>query len=814
MRDLRYALRTLILSPLFAIVAILTLALGIGAATAIFTVVDGVLLRPLPYPHPDRIVRAWELNSRGREINFSDPDFEDLRDQSRSFAALAEVQGLQVAPVAGPSEPVRANWTAVSRDFFTVMGVEPIRGRLFVPEEQREGGRPAAVVSEGFWRRTLGGQPLGANTTLTIDNQVYTVVGVMPATLDYPVGADIWTPRELEERNPHRTAHNFGVVGRLRSGTSLTRARADARTVAHRLKQQYGEDSDMFDASLVPLRDQLVGDAKTPLLMLLGASGVLLLIACANVVNLMMARMASREGELALRLALGATRVRLVRQFVAEALVLAVGGGALGLVVAAIGVPALLALQPGNLPRMGDVHMSWAVLLFAIGIAVLAAIAMGLLTAWRAGRGNLRDALAESQRTQAGAGGSNRLRRALVVAQMAAALVLLVGAGLLGRSFIKLLSVDPGFRTQDALVLDLSLPYPADQAAQRRTIQFYDDLIARLHSIPGVTNAGAVNALPLGDDNSGDGTFLILSSRDESLTMDKLSAMFHDRSRTGHAEYRLASTGYFRAMNIPLVRGRLFTDGDGPDAPPVAVISQSLADTRWPHEDPIGKVIEFGNMDGDLRPFTIVGIVGDVRETSLADAPSPTFYGSYQQRPSRGTLDIVVQGANVETASTIATVRRIAHEMRPDAPPRLRTIESVVSHSVADKRFTLLLIGVFGVSALLLAALGVYGVISYLVTQRRREISVRIALGAQTRDVMRLVLREGAMLAIVGVVVGGIGAFALTRLIAGLLYGVSPTDPISFAAVSAALIGIVLLASFIPARRATHIDPMNVLRGG
>ena len=816
MRDIRYALRTLARTPLFSIVAILTLTLGIGATTAIFTVVNGVLLRPLPYPHPDRIVRAWALGSKGGQMNFSDPDFEDLRDQTRSIAALAEVQGVQMVSIAGPSEPVRANYTEVSRDFFRVMGVEPIRGRLFVPEEQRVGGRPVAVVSEGFWRRSLGGAPLSASTTLTIDNNVFTVVGVMPAALDYPVGADIWTPRELDPRNPHRTAHNFRLVGRLRDGTSLAQARADVRAVAHRLKQQYGDDMDMADVALIPLRDQLVGDAKAPLLMLLGASGVLLLIACANVVNLTMARMAAREGEFALRLALGATRARLVRQFVAESLVLALGGGVLGVALAAVGVRALLALQPGNLPRVGDIHMSWAVLLFALGVSGLAAVAMGLLTAWRSGRADLRGALAESQRTQAGAGGSNRVRRALVVAQVAAALVLLVGAGLLGRSFIKLLSVDPGFRTDDALVLDLSLPYPGDEAAQRRTIQFYDDLIARLGSIPGVREVGAVNALPLGDNFAGNGTFVIMTSRDERMDADKMSALFKDRSRTGNAEYRLASTGYFHAMNIPLIRGRLFTDADGPDAPPVAVISQSLAERRWPHEDPIGKVIEFGNMDGDLRPFTIVGIVGDVREASLAEPPRATFYGSYRQRPGSGALNIVVQGANVETSSVIATVRRIAREMRPDVPPRLRTIESVVSRSVADKRFTLLLIGVFGASALLLAALGVYGVISYLVTQRRQEIGVRIALGAQAGDVLTLVLREGAVMAVAGVLLGGVAAFTLlrfTRSMVTLLYGVRPTDPVSFIAVSAVLVVVALFASLIPAYRAARIDPMTVMRG-
>ncbi|HET7586333.1 MAG TPA: ABC transporter permease [Gemmatimonadaceae bacterium] len=814
MRDLRYALRTLRRAPLFTGLAALTLALGIGATTAIFTVVNGVLLRPLPYPHADRIMSVSELNARGAKITFSDPDFEDLRDQTRSLAALAEVEGVRVVSVAGPSEPVRASFTEASRDFFRVMGVAPIRGRLFVPEEQRVGGRPAAVVSEGFWRRSLGGAPLGASTTLTIDNRVVTVVGVMPASLDYPVGADIWMPRELEERNPHRTGHNFRVVGRLRDGVSLAQARADANAVAHRLEQQYGDDTDMHGVALVPLRDWLVGDVKTPLLMLLGASAVLLLIAGANVVNLMLARMAAREGELALRLALGGTRARLVRQFVAEALVLAVGGGVLGVALAGGAVRALLALRPDNLPRVGDIHMSWAVLLFVLGVSVVAAIAMGLLTAWRSGRGALRDALAESQRTQAGTGGGNRIRRALVVAQMAAALVLLVGAGLLGRSFVKLLSVDPGFRTENALVLDLSLPYPADESAQRRTIQFYDDLIARLHSLPGVRDVGAVNAFPLGDGGAGDGTFLIVPSRDAPPDMASLSTLFKDRSRTGHAEYRLASTGYFHAMHIPLIRGRLFTDADGPDAPPVAVISQSLAERRWPHEDPIGTVIEYGNMDGDMRPFTIVGIVGDVRETSLAEPPSPTFYGSYRQRPSRGALNIVVQGAAVETPGAIATVRRIAREMRPDVPPRLRTVESLVSRSVADRRFTLLLIGVFGASALLLATFGVYGVISLLVTQRRPEIGVRIALGAQTGDVQRLVLREGMVLALAGVLLGAALALALTRSLGGLLYGVKPTDPLSFIAVAVVLVSVALVASLIPAQRASRIDPMRILRGG
>jgi predicted permease len=813
MRDIRYALRTLARAPLFSLIAVLTLALGIGATTAIFTVVNGVLLRPLPYPHPDRIVHAFTVNAKGGQINFSDPDFEDLRDRTHSFDAVAEISPYGIVSVVGASGPVRVRAALVSQQFFKVLGVQPLRGRFFVPEEQRQGGRPAAVVSTGFWQSALGGAPLESGLTITFQGMVFTVVGVVPPSVNYPEGTAIWAPRELDGRNPHRTGHNAEVIARLAPGVSLEGALTDVHTLAHRLEQQYGDDTDMSDIALVPLRDEMVKHLRPALLMLLGASAFLLLIACANVVNLMMARMAAREGEFALRLALGATRPRLVRQFITEAMLLTVAGGALGVGLAAAGVRSLLALQPGNLPRVGEIHVSWAVLLFALGVSVSAALVMGLLTAWRAARGDLRSTLAQSQRTQAGAGGGARLRNALVVAQVAATLVLLVGAGLLGRSFVKLLSVDPGFRTEHALVLDVSLPYSGDEAVLRREVQFYDELIARLRAIPGVNEVGGANVVPLGGSSGGDGNFLVLNSADEKLDMDELSRRFRDPSRTGHAQYRIASSGYFRALHIPLIRGRLFDDRDGPDAPHVAVISQSLAERQWPNEDPIGKVIEFGNMDGDLRPFTVVGVVGDVREEELASPPSPTLYAFYRQRPRMAASFNFVLSGNVETPTIITAARRALRELRPDVPPRFRTIEMVVSTSVADRWFTLLLIGVFGASALLLATLGVYGVISYLVTQRRQEIGVRIALGAQAGDVVRLVLREGALLAIAGIAIGTVGALALTRLLRGLLFGVSPTDPVAFGGVVIGLVGVVLLAGFVPAHRAARIDPMSTLRG-
>ena len=817
-RDLRYVTRSLLRTPAFFAVTALTLALGIGATTAIFTVIDSVLLRPLPYPDPERIVHLWQVNAyEGRVAGqnaVSDPNFEDWQAQSRSFAAMAQVGGAGLTSVAGASEPVRVRAAVVSRDFFSVMGVRPVRGRTFVAEEQRQGATPTVVVGYGFWQRYLNADPSVIGTrTLTFQNRVHTIVGVMPPELSYPVGTELWTPRELEARTPSRTAHNSRVVARLAPGVTLEQARAELSAVSRRLKQELGDQTRMVDAAVVPLREQLTGRARPALLILLGASAVLLLIACANVVNLLIARMAARQGEIALRLALGAGRGRLARQFLTEALVLSVVGGVLGVLLAVLGGKALLAMEPGNLPRLSEIGVSWPVLGFALGVSVLTALAMGLMTALRGTAGDLRDALSQAQRTQSGGGSSYRIRGALVVAQVAMTLVLLVGAGLLARSFVRLLSVDPGYRTERAVVLDMSLPIPTNPDETRQLARVYDELLARLATVPGVAEAGVTNTMPLGGSRAGNGTFLVMTGPDEQLTMEDFGRLFRDPSRTGEAEFRIASAGYFRAMNIPLVRGRLFDDRDAPDAPHVAVISQSLVKARWPNEDPIGKTIQFGNMDGDLRPFTIVGVVGDVREASLAVEPAPTFYAYYRQRPRQAyAINAVIQGS-AEPAAIIAAARTIVRELRPDVPPRFRTIETVIAESVADRRFMLLLVGVFGVSALLLATLGVYSVISYLVTQRKQEIGIRVALGAQTRDVVRMVLRQGATLVLAGIVVGALAALGLTRFVTGMLFGISPNDPVAFAGVIAVLGGVALLASFVPARRASRVEPMQVLRG-
>ncbi|MEJ7810827.1 MAG: ABC transporter permease [Gemmatimonadaceae bacterium] len=815
-RDLRYVTRSLFRSPGFFAVTVLTLALGIGATTAIFSVIAGVLLRPLPYPDADRIVRVWQIGANGGRNNVSDPNFEDWRSASRSFAALAEVRDGGVVSVSGAGEPARVQAAAVSRDFLSALGIRPVRGRAWAPEEQRVGGAPAILVSHGYWQRYLGARPSLEGTTLTFDGRVYSVIGVMPPEVDYPVGAELWVPRELEPRTPSRTAHNWEVIGRLEAGVTLAGAQREMSAISRQLKGRYGDDTWMSDAELVPLREQMVGRTRAALLVLVAASAFLLLIACANVVNLLVARTAARQGELAVRLALGAGRWWLARQFLAEALVLALVGGALGVVLAALGVRALVGLDAGDagtLPRMAEVRLDWSVLLFAFGVSLGTAVVLGLLTALRGTRGDLRGAMAESQRTQAGAGSSYRIRSTLVVAQVALTLVLLVGAGLLGRSFMRLVSVNPGYRTERAIVLDLSVPEAQGSADMARRVRLYDELMARVRGIPGVTGVGGANAFPLAGGNLGNGTFLVMTGRDEKINPADFERIMQDATRTGQAEFRVASGEYFRVMNIPLVRGRLFEERDAPDAPHVAVISAALAKERWPGDDPLGKTIQFGNMDGDLRPFTIVGVVGDVREASLASEPRPTFYASYRQRPVRtGTFNIVIGSAG-DPAPVIAAARAVVRELAPDVPPRFRTLETVVADSVADRRFMLLLVGVFGGAALLLATLGVYSVISFLVTQRRKEIGLRVALGAHTSDVLRLVLRQGASLALIGIAVGAAVALAGSRLLARFLYGVSTTDPVSFVAVSALLAGVVLRASYVPARRAARVDPMSVLRG-
>ncbi len=814
-RDLRYVIRSLRRTPGFFFVTVLTLALGIGATTAIFSVVNAVLLQPLPYPSSDRIVQLFQVDKDGKRMSVSEPNFADWQSQTRGFVSMAELRGPSRLNVTGTGEPMQAAASTVSGDFFRVFGLNPELGRA-VTAADVSSGAPIVVVSDAFWRDALHADPAAVGRPISLDNQQYVVAAVMPPAMNYPAGTQVWMPSRVHvERS--RTSHGWRVVARVRSGVTLDQAKQDLSAVSRRLKQTYGDETWMSDGDLSTLHEQLVGNVRTTLLVLLGASAFLLLIACAAVVNLLVARMTMRRAELGVRLALGASRGRLARQALTETGLLALIGGAAGVLLAAIGVRALLALQTGALPRAGEVHINGRVLGFALATSAVVAIGLGLLATLQGTRADIRETLSSSQRTQAGSGASARVRSGLVISQMALTVVLLIGAGLLARSFVHLLEIDPGYRTTHAVVLDAALPYEdGDQAALARA-NFHARLMERLRSIPGVTDVGSASGFPLLGGGS-DGEYLLLDRADVHLDFSDWPRLAKNPARSGQANFRVADAGYFRALNIPVLRGRGFEPTDAPhDAkdpytPDAALISASLAKAKWPNENPIGKLIEYGNMDGNLRPYTVVGVVGDVRDQSLATDPTPTFYANLAQRPNAaGNLHIVLRAIGDPTP-VIASARSIVRQLRPDVPVRLQTIETIVSGSMASRRFSFVLVGVFGLTALGLATLGVYSVISYLVAQRRAEIGVRIALGAQSSDVLRLVLRQGALLAISGIVVGTIAALYLTRLLKGLVYGVSTTDPIAFGAVVALLMAVALVASFVPARRASRVDPMTVLR--
>ena len=809
-QDVRYSLRMLAKNPGFTAVAVLTLALGIGANSAIFSVVYGVLLRPLTYPKPDQIVDLREVNAKGGRMNFADPNFEDIRSQNRSLKGLAEYSAW-LESVSGASEPTRSMLASVSHDFFPLMGVEPVLGRGFVEEEQRFGAARVGLVSYAYWKQFLGGTTDLAKIKLTVENQSCSIVGVLPPGFRFPFDSDIWVPRELLERLPSRTAHNWHVVARLREGVPLAQARAELSGIAQRLKQQYGQDTMMTDVAVFPLRDALTSQVRPALLVLLGAVGFLLLVACANVVNLLLAQAAARERELAIRSALGAGRNRLVRQFLTEALLLSLTGGALGVIAALWGVDALVALAPNNLPRLQDVSINLPVLSFAFALSVLVASGLGIFTALRATAGDVQGTLAERGQGHVVTRRGHRFGRTIVAAQLAITLVLLAGAGLLGRSLLRVLSVDPGFRTQDVLTIDLALPFPEKDTEKVHRVEFLNELFSRLHLVPGVREVGGANGLPL-TTGLADGTYVLMSPQEKLPRMEDLERLFHDSTRTGDADYGVASEGYFRTLGIPLLRGRLFDDRDTMDAPHVALISQSLAREKWPNMDPLGRTIEFGNMDGDLRLLTVVGVVGDVREDSLEATPRPTIYVDYRQRPQATGRFTLVLRTTAQPAVIIPAAREIVRGLDPNVPPSFNIFTEVFSSSLKTRRFNLTLVGVFAATALLLAVAGIYGVMAYSVARRTHEVGIRIALGASAPDVLRLVLGQGMLTTLVGVAVGIASSFVLTRAMQSLLFGVSATDAVTLAGVALLLSFAALLASYIPARRATKVDPMVALR--
>ena len=810
-QDLRFASRMLRKNRGFSAIAIGTLALGIAATTAIFSVVYGVLLSPLPYPQPNQIVRIWEADTTGHRMNFADPNFEDVRDQNHSLGFIAEYTAI-LQSVSGGQQPTRTMVAAVSSGFFDVLRVQPTFGRAFSPEDHRFGAPVTALVRYGYWRQYLGGNTNLSSLKLTLDNHPVSVIGVLPAGFDFPEASEIWVPREIYERYPSRTAHNWRVIARLRDGVTPPQAAADLSTIAARIHEQFGAEEHLIaSAAVVPLRETLTGAVRPVLLLLLGAVAFLLLIACANVANLMLAQGAARQRELAVRAALGAERGRLIRQFLTEALLLSAVSGALGVLLAVWGVNALLSASSNPLPNAQAIGVNLPVLLFALAICAAVAATLGVTCALRATRGDLQSTLAEGAR-QAGNAASNRLGRVLVTAQLAAALILLVGAGLLGRSLLRVLSTDPGFHTQRVLTLNIALPDLPNDAAKPQRVAFFNALIDRIRALPGVEQAGAVDALPLSSGNA-DGTFAIVNPADPApKTLDDFGKIFSNKDRTGEADYCVAGDGYFETLGIPLVRGRLFDQRDTASAPQVALISKSLAQEKWPNQDPIGQQLEFGNMDSDPTFLTVVGVVGDVRYESLELPPHPTIYVNYRQRPQRATDFNVLARVSGDPAALIRPVQQIVRDLDPAIPPKVATFSQVFSASLESRRFTMLLMSIFSACALILAMAGIYGVISYSVALRTREFGVRMALGAAPRQLLRLVLGEGMRPVLLGIVIGIVGGLFLARTMQSLLFGVSSTDPLTFAAVAFALVAVAAAACYLPARRATRIDPLVALR--
>jgi len=819
LQDLRHAFRILRRSPGFTAVSVVTLALAIGATTAIFSGVYGVLLRPLPYNDPDRIMAIHEINTRGTWSRLADPNFDDFRDQNRTLEAIAKYSA-NITSVSGGSQPTRTMVGAVTAEFLRVFRVQPIIGRDFVAPDAKKGSAPVALVGYGYWKQYLGSSSDLSQLHLKIDKDIFAVIGVLPPGFQFPADTEVIVPADRDGENPSRSSHNYDAVARLRDRVTPEQANAEISTIARRIHDSSPEPGDYLlkDAAVIPLQESLTGRARPALLILLGAVGFLLLVACANVANLLLAQASVRQRELAVRSALGASRGRLIRQFLTESLVLSLAAGALGVLGAISGISGLIALAPQDLPHLDAISINIPVLIFAVLLSSAVAVGLGISTALRATGGDVREALGEGGRSQSGSQRTQRLARAIVAAQVAITLVLVVGAGLLGRSLTKVLEVDPGFRVDKIVTMDVNLPWLdwADSKGKAGQAVFFAQLIERVRQIPGVHQVGAINGLPM---NGGipDGSFLVMT-QDElpkiPKTLDELSRdfdlLFQRKDRGGNADFGVATTGYFQTLGIPLLRGRLFDDRDTADSPHVAVISESLARTRWPGQDPIGLTLEFGNMDGDIRLLTIVGIVGDVHQYGLEAPPRPTVYVDLFQRPVPWMTIAMLTDADTQFLTTSA--RRVLQDLNPEIPPRFRTFSQIYAASLGSRRFNLVLIAMFGIVALLLATAGVFGVMAYSVSRRTREIGVRVALGARSRDVLIMILSQGMRTIVIGVLIGLAGSLALTRTLSSLLFGVSATDPLTFAAVVALLVATALMACYIPARRATKVDPMVALR--
>jgi predicted permease len=811
LQDLRFALRLIVKNPGFAAAAIIVLALGIGANTALFSVVNTVLIRPLPYAEPDRLVQLFHTPPPKAfpgvtRFALAPANYLDWKAQNHVFESMALYE-FNSFNLTGRDNPESINASKVSSDFFQTLRVPPMMGRTILPDEDQPGHDHVVILSNALWKSRFASDQNIVGKTITLNAEAYTVIGVMGPTFRRPEYAEMWTPLALTDKEKSvRGEHHFQAVARLKPGVSVKAAQAELTTISKRLEQQYPQDDKDWGALVIPLRDNLVGDVRPALLVLLGAVAFVLLIACANVANLMLAKTLTRQKEIAIRTALGASRLRVVQQIISEAVLLSITGGLIGLILAHFGVRLIVNFFGPNLPRTSEIRLDGTVLAFTLAISVLTGIVAGLAPAMRLTKANVSDSLKLGLgRTDAVAGG-RRLRSALVVAEVALSLMLLVGAGLMVRTLAQLHNVDPGFDPHNALTMHVIVPGKqfANTAEQSR---FFDQVLQKIRTLPGVESAGAVDDLPL----------IGGSNQPVAIEGQPLQPM----SEQPELQVRVITPGYISAMRIPLKRGRDLTDADGPDSPAVVLISESMAKRFWPNQDPIGKRLTLSFSPDRIRE--VVGVVGDTKQNGLDFAETtPSVYWPVKQVSTPGAAVggtwrsypmYLVARTSVAPATLTSAMTAAVHDFNRDLPVTdVMTLDDFVAQSLSQQHFNMMLLSAFAGLAVLLAALGIFSVLSYSVRRRVREIGIRMALGAQVRDVLRLIIVEGMKPTAIGILIGLVGALALGRALSSMMFGVRATDPLTFATVSALLIVVSFVASMLPAYRATRVEPVRTLR--
>jgi putative ABC transport system permease protein len=812
MQDVRYAVRTLTRNLAFSSVVVLTLALGIGANTAIFTIVNGVLLKPLPYPEPDRLLMLWESSLTDRNLGTVAPaNFYDWREESHSFEKMAAIDPYPDFILNGSGQARRMAGAAVSHDFFSLLGTHMAVGRDFLPEEDHPGSNHVVVLSYSTWQRFFGGRTAVVGSVVRLNDADYTVVGVLPRDFSFVSKAsdyqsrnrfDLWTPLALASppEEWQRNTHSLCVFARLKPGISLQRAQTDLSQVATNLQRLYPAADKERGITAVPLGQYVVGGVRTAMITLQAAVVMVLLIACANIANLMLTRAAGRRKEIALRVALGASRRRIARQLITECMVLAVSGGLLGLAFALLTVPAVVHHLPADLPRASEIAVDWRVLTFTSLLSILTGIVFGLVPLHQSRRVSANESLKQGGRSVVS--DQSRMRSPLIVGQVAVALVLLTGAGLMTKSLWELMHVSPGFQTEHILTARLSLPpqytngYKYGMGQHREITTFQRKLLDRIREIPGVQSAAFTSNLPL-------------SGVDNSRSFDIEGRPLKPAGAFDLTKYRPVSAGYFETIGIPIERGRGFEAGDAEDRPLVVAVNESMARSFWGAANPVGQRVRFDN--GDWR--TIVGVVGDVHHEGLGAKPDPEMYVPYGQVPNVEARPVIVLRTSVEPASVTSALRKAVADVDANVPmDQIETMKQIVYGSVGESRFGTTVLGLFALLALFVSVIGLYGVMSYVVSQRTHEFGIRMAVGATRGAILRVVLGKAAKLVSIGICLGLVGAVLLARVIGSLLYGVKPFDVATLASVSILLASVVLLASFVPARRASRVDPMNSLR--